>query len=126
MERPAATSDRSATRWRKVVWGMILLGLVAGFCVEAWRRDRVTAQVVGQLHAGLTNGEVAQILAPVRPIVLNTKSGGLAYMLRGVDEMVVVEVEGQGLDSPVLKVRRLSDTGPFWERIRRNWSARFR
>jgi hypothetical protein len=86
------------------------------------------AKAIDALRPGLTQTEVKAILAPIRADFMNTRANqkGGEYLFRGTDEFVIVIMDGSDEDACVAQVRHMPDTGPFWDRMRRNWHARFR
>ena len=76
---------------------------------------------------GMTHAEVQGALKPVlgHMTVIPEKQGA-AYILRVTDEFIIVVMEGKHGEERVAKVNHLADTGPLWERWRRNWEGRFR
>jgi hypothetical protein len=95
--------------------------------VVAQRRNAVVDQALSQLRPGLTQPEVRAILKPLRADVMmrgNPNEG--EYLVRGTDEFIIVVMDGDAEDARVREVKHMPDLGPWWERARRNWEARFR
>jgi hypothetical protein len=125
------TSDRNP---RRILLIAAIIGIV--FCTfvvlalgfMAQRRDALLAQAVEQLRPGMTQDEVQATLKPLRADLMATKKNqkGGEYLFRGTDEFIIVLMDGTDDDAHVAKVTHFSDTGPWWERMRRNWEGRLR
>ena len=75
----------------------------------------------------MTHAEVQGALKPVLGhMTAIPEKQGAAYILRVTDEFIIVVMEGKHGEERVAKVNHLPDTGPLWERWRRNWEGRFR
>jgi hypothetical protein len=72
--------------------------------------------------------ELVDVLKPLKADlpILGKNGSNTSYMFRGVDEFVVVVMDGVNNDAKVAAVNHVPDVGPEWERSRRNWESRLR
>lgn len=132
LSRVTAPAEREGAyrRLRLLLLLATLFVLAAAFLgMLAQKRDALVARAVRDLRPGMTQPEVRALLRPLRADRMITPPAGAGageYLFRGIDEFVVVVMDGAGEGARVVGVQRLTDTGPFWERLRRNWEARFR
>ena len=121
-------TTRRRLRWVALVAvvSVVIVGATT-IAIVALRRDSDIGLALSQLRPGLTQTEVRGLLKPLRADWMITRKDNKGeYLFRGIDELIVVVMDGNAEDACVQEVRHLADTGPWWERERRNWHERFR
>jgi hypothetical protein len=100
----------------------------AAFASLVQRKNAVVERAISQLQPGLTQADVRAILIPLRAdmMIKGEKEKEGKYLVRGIDEFIIVVMDGDAQDARVSEVKHVPDVGPWWERWRRNWEARFR
>jgi len=88
------------------------------------REDSTIAQIVAQLHPGLTNAELQEVLGPIHRSHKVTQEGNLCIIFYWLDGYVTVVMDNEG--EKVERVTHQPDLGPWYERLRRKWEFRLR
>jgi hypothetical protein len=109
-----------------LVIALLALAMFAMLFGLMHRKDSAIIQALNLLQPGMTESEVTEILSPLRHAKMATVDGKPAYFFYGYDEFVTVRMESDGTEERVTRVDREPDTGPMWDRIRRNWERRLK
>jgi hypothetical protein len=76
----------------------------------------------------MSQSELKDLLMPLKADapIKSKGSPNATYIFRGLDEFVIVVMDGATTDARVAAVNHIPDVGPVWERSRRNWESRLR
>jgi hypothetical protein len=76
----------------------------------------------------MSQSELRDLLKPLKAEapIKSKNNPNASYIFRGVDEFVVVVMDGVSTDSRVAAINHIPDVGPVWECSRRNWESRLR
>lgn len=119
-------SHAAFSRWTAAA--TILASVLAFLGYLAMRHDRLVARVISTVRPGMGRPELLDVLKPLKADapILSKNGSNKSYVFRGLDEFVVVVMDGAKDDATVAAVNHIPDGGPVWERARRNWESRLR
>jgi hypothetical protein len=105
-----------------IVSVLVILGIVAS------QHDALVSKAISSVRPGMGQSELVEVLRPLKADlpIRSKRDSNASYMFRGVDEFVVIVMDGVNDDAKVAAVNHIPDVGPVWERARRNWESRFR